>query len=323
MENAKSQLESTVTQVDRARKHVEAGALPISALMDLQAQEARNDLNVINAENALRLSFLQLKQVMLLPGDVELDVVVPEIELNEADLADVNAQKVYEIAEATMPEVKSADLQVQSADYGIALSKANYYPRLTLTGGMNTRYSSLQKDNGQLERPGTSSTVQIGYVGSTFDPVFTVVDDVNRVEYPTQDILADNFGQSVALGLSIPIFNNYAVNSGVQRAKIAREQAALNAKQTRQTLRQTIETAYNDVYSSGKSYQSSVRQVAAQEESFRATKQRYDNGAANYAEYELAENNLFQARSDLLRAKYNYIFKLKVLDFYQGKPIDF
>ena len=291
--------------------------------MDLQAQQARNELNVINAENALRLSLLQLKQVMLLPGDVELDVVVPEIELSENDLAGINAHKVYEIAEATMPEVKSADLQVQSADIGISLSKANYYPRLTLSAGMNTRYSSLQKDNGRLERPGTTSIVPIGAVGTTGDLVYTQIEDVNRVDYPVQDVLADNFGQSVALGVSIPIFNNYLVNSGVQRAKITRDRAALNAKQTRQTLRQTIETAYNDVYSSGKSYQSSVRQVEAQEESFRSTKQRYDNGAANFSEYELAENNLLQARSDLLRAKYNYIFKLKVLDFFQGKPVDF
>jgi outer membrane protein len=109
----------------------------------------------------------------------------------------------------------------------------------------------------------------------------------------------------------------------VQRAKVAKDRAEILAEQTRQNLRQIIETAYNDVYSSGKAYQSSLKQVAAQSESFRATKQRYDNGAANYTEYELAENNLFQARSDLLRAKYNYIFKLKILDFYQGKPIDF
>ena len=211
LENSKSQLASTDSQVDRARKQVDAGALPLSALMDLQAQQARNELNVINAENALRLSLLQLKQVMLLPGDVELDVVVPEIELSENDLAGINAHKVYEIAEATMPEVKSADLQVQSADIGISLSKANYYPRLTLTAGMNTRYSSLQKDNGRLERPGTTSIVPIGAVGTTGDIVYTQVEDVNRVDYPVQDVLADNFGQSVALGVSIPIFNNYLV----------------------------------------------------------------------------------------------------------------
>jgi outer membrane protein len=101
------------------------------------------------------------------------------------------------------------------------------------------------------------------------------------------------------------------------------EQAEINSEFARQTLRQTIETAYNDVYSSAKAYQSSLRRVEAQEESFRAMQQRYDNGAANATDYELAENNLFQARSDLLRAKYDYIFKLKILDFYQGKPIDF
>ena len=135
--------------------------------------------------------------------------------------------------------------------------------------------------------------------------------------------MENNFGQSLSLGVSIPIFNNLQVNSNVQRAKIVKDQADILAEQTRQTLRQTIERAYNDVYSSGKAYQSSVKKVEATEESFRAMKQRYDNGAANATDYELAENNLFQAKSDLLRAKYDYIFKLKILDFYQGKPIDF
>ena len=323
LENAKSQLASTTTQLDRTRKQVEAGALPISSLMDMQAQQASNELNVITAENALNLSLLQLKQSMLLPGNVQLDVVIPEIELSEADLVGLEAQSVYEIAEATMPEVKSADLQIESAERGISVAKGNYYPRLTLSGGINSNYSSLIADRGLVEKTGTVTNVPIGFVQSSLEPVVTQIEDRVTTDYPFNQILSDNFGQNVSLGLSIPIFNKYQVNSSVQRAKIAKDQAEILAEQTRQTLRQNIETAYNDVYSSGKAYQSSLKQVEAQTESFRATKQRYDNGAANYAEYELAENNLFQAKSDLLRAKYGYIFKLKILDFYQGKPIDF
>ena len=155
------------------------------------------------------------------------------------------------------------------------------------------------------------------------DLVLTPTDEFVVLPYSTGRQLENNFGQSISLGVSIPIFNNYQVNSNVQRAKIVKEQADIIAEQTRQTLRQTIERAYNDVYSSGKAYQSSAKKVEATEESFRAMKQRYDNGAANATDYELAENNLFQAKSDLLRAKYDYIFKLKILDFYQGKPIDF
>ena len=323
LENALTQLESTNTQLERTRKQVDAGALPISSLLDLQAQKASNEVQVIQAENNLNLSYLQLKQALMLPGDVDLDVVVPEIELDTMNFVDVNAQKVYEIAEATMPDVRSADLQIQSADIAVRVAKANYMPRLTLNAGINSNYSSLLKENGRIQNTGIVTPVPIGYVQSTGAAVVTPIEERVRVDYPVGDILIDNFGQGVSLSLQIPIFNNLQTNSAVQRAKIAREQAGLQAAQVRQNLRQTIEIAFNDVYSSGKTYQSSLKQVVAQEEAFRATKQRFDNGATNYAQYELAEDNLFRARSDLIRAKYNYIFKLKILDFYQGKPIDF
>ena len=324
LENAKSQLLSTTTQLDRTRKQVDVGALPISSLMDMQAQQAGNEVTVINAENALTLSFLQLKQAMMLPGNVELDVVIPEVELSKSDIEGLKAQEVYEIAESTMPEVKSADMQIESAVHGIAIAKGNYYPRLTLSGGINTNYSSLIADRGLVERNGVFTNVPIGFVQATNETVLSnPVEGFETLDYPLGQILSDNFGQSISLGLSIPIFNKYQANSAVQRAKITKDRADIIAEQTRQNLRQTIETAYTDVFSSGKSYQSSLKQVEAQTEAFRATKQRYDNGAANYTEFELAQNNLFRAKSDLLRAKYSFIFKLKILDFYQGKPIDF
>ena len=324
LENAKSQLLSTTTQLERTRKQVDAGALPISSLMNMQAQQAANEVTVINAENALTLSYLQLKQAMMLPGNVDLDIVVPEIELSEADVEGLKAQEVYEIAETTMPEVKSADMQIESAQRGIAIAKGNYYPRLTLSGGISTNYSSLIADRGLVERNGIFTNVPIGFVQGTNETVLSnPIEGFTTVDYPFSQILSDNFGQSISLGLSIPIFNKYQANSAVQRAKISKDRADIFAEQTRQNLRQNIETAYTDVFSSGKSYQSSLKQVEAQTEAFRATKQRYDSGAASYAEFELAQNNLSQSRSDLRRAKYSFIFKLKILDFYQGKPIDF
>jgi outer membrane protein len=328
LENAKLQLESTTSQMDRTKKQVEAGSLPMSNLLDLQSQVATSELNVINAENNLNFSYLQLKQVMQIPGSQPLGIEIPEIELSEADLADVNPNRVYEAAVATMPEVKSADSNIESTIMGVKVAKAGLYPRVTLSAGMNTNYSSIAKDRGNLRDPifsGIIVTDTIGYVNgpSPQDLVLRDRPEFAFGPYSTIDQLNDNFGQSLGIGISIPIFNNLQVNASVQRAKIAKDQAQIVAEQTRQNLRQTIERAYNDVYSSGKAYQSSIKRVEAQAESFRATKQRFDNGAANATEYELAENNLFQARSDLLRAKYDYIFKLKILDFYQGKPIDF
>ena len=322
-EIAKSQLESTTSQKVRTEKQVNAGALPRSSLLDLQSQVASSELNVINAENNVNFSVLQLKQVMQIPAFQPLEIEIPEIELNESDLADLNPQRVYEIALATMPEVKSADKNVESALRSIKVSQGSYYPRIFLSAGLSTNYSSIAADRGLIENTGNTVLREIGFVETSGDLVLTPTDEFVLLPYSTSQQLENNFGQSISLGVSIPIFNNYQVNSNVQRAKIVKNQADIIAEQTRQTLRQTIERAYNDVYSSGKAYQSSTKKVEAQEESFRAMKQRYDNGAANATDYELAENNLFQAKSDLLRAKFDYIFKLKILDFYQGKPIDF
>jgi outer membrane protein len=123
------------------------------------------------------------------------------------------------------------------------------------------------------------------------------------------------------LTLQIPIFNGLSVRSNIQRAAINREIADINLIETKNSLRQIVETAYNNAYAAIKTYESTEKQVKARDEVFRITKQRYDAGAVNFVDYQIAENNLFQAQSDLLRAKYDFIFRKKVLDFYQGLPL--
>lgn len=324
MHNAETQYNSTKSQLERTQKQVAAGSLPRSAELDLIAQLASNELNVINAENNLLISLLQLKQSMLLPGSAQLGVIIPEIELDSSMLADINAQNIYKLAETNMPEIRSADGQIAAAEIGIEVAKGNYYPSLRLNAGISTNYSSIVADRGTFESDGTTIDIPTGsFVGtSAGTPIVRPGPNGAFVDYPTGQQLNDNIGQFVSLSLSIPIFNNYQANAQVQRAKISRERAVVQAQQARQQLRQTIETSSNDALSAAKSYVSSFKRVEAQEESFRATKQRYENGAANYTEYQIAENNLFQSKSDLLRAKYSFIFRLKILDFYQGKPIE-
>ncbi|MCF6360755.1 MAG: TolC family protein [Cyclobacteriaceae bacterium] len=325
LNNAQKQYSSTNSQLDRTQKQVAAGSLPRSAELDLVAQLANNELNVINADNNLQISLLQLKQSMLLKGNASLGVVIPEIELDSSMLANINAQRIYKEAELTMPEIRSADGQIAAAEIGIDVAKGSYYPSLRLNAGVNTNYSSIIADRGRFEGDGTMIDIPTGsFVGSSAagSPIVRQTQNGQIVDYATGRQLSDNFGQFVSLNLSIPIFNNYQANAGVQRAKITREQAIVQAQQARQVLRQTIETASTDALSAAKSYVSSFKRVEAQEESFRATQQRFQNGAANYTEYQVAENNLFQSKSDLLRAKYSFIFRLIILDFYQGNPIE-
>lgn len=329
LENAKFQLNSSQQQYERTKKQVAAGALPKSNELNLDAQVATNELNVITRENTLILSLLQLKQVLQLPASTPFDVIVPEIEVEDLIL-DQDRNEIYEIARATMPEIKSAALRVEGAEYAVKAARGNLYPRLSLNGGINSNYSSAS-DRARFISDGGEPTItypQIGVVEGTGTPVYTVdpvsVPSGYMVDgYGRSDQLQDNIFRQLTLGLTIPIFNGYQSKAAYQRSVINQKLAAVSAKEVDNTLRQNVETAYNEALAASKTYNSSLRQVSAREEAYRMTKQRFDIGAVPYVEYQVAENDLFQAKSDLVRAKYDFILKKKVLDFYQGKPLEY
>jgi outer membrane protein len=321
-ENAKFQLNSSQQQLERIKKQVAAGALSRSNELNQEAQVATNELNVVNRENTVNFTLLQLKQALQLEAGIPLDVVVPEINV-EALTIDQSREEVYGIAYQAMPEIRRDNLRVESSQYAIKAAKGNLYPRLTLNGGINTYYSSASETrfvpDGTLRQDSTPY-----YVGNTMDRVYAVgVNGEFKNTYLVKDQLKDNVARYINISLTIPIFNGFQSKAGVQRSVINKELAAITAKQTANTLRQNIETAYNDAVAASKTYTSSLKQTQAREEAARMVSQRYEAGAANYVEYQVAENDLFQAKSDLVRAKYDFIFRKKLLDFYQGKPIEF
>lgn len=283
--NAEYQLKSSQEQLERIKKQVSAGSLPLSNQLNQEAQVATNEVNLINQENALNLSLLQLKQSMQIGGATLIDVVVPPIELEDLVL-DNSPEQVYGMAIGTMPEIKSANLRVQSADFALKAAKGNILPRLSANGSAQTNYSELSP-------------------------------------FPFSDQVNNNLYKNIGLNLTVPIFNGLQSRSAVQRAAVTKEVANITKQETENTLRQSIETAYNDALSASKTYAASLKQVNAREEAYRMTKQRFEIGAANYVEFRISENDLFQAKSDLARAKYNFIFRKKLLDFYQGKSIEF
>ncbi|HYG02644.1 MAG TPA: TolC family protein [Chryseosolibacter sp.] len=325
VENASLQLASSQQQLDRTRIQVDLGALPLSEKLNLEAQVATNELNLVNQQNALALSILQLKQAMQMQASEELDVEIPALEPQDLIL-DQDRDEVYGIAREIMPEVKSSKLKIESSYYAMKVAKGALVPRLTLNGSLNTNYSKNSESQFVSDGGFTLGTSPLGYAqdGATQIPVYGIrptgaISDV----YMFDDQVKDNLYKSVGFQLTIPIFNNYTSRASFQRSVISNEQAKINAQEIDNTLRQNIETAYNDAIAASKSYQSALKQVTARDEAFRMMKQRHDIGAANYVEYQVAENNLFQAKSDLARAKYNYIFRKKLLDFYQGKPLDY
>lgn len=323
--NSNFQLNSSQQQLERIRKQVEAGGLPLGDQLNQEATVATNEVNLINQENALNLSLLQLKQAMQLPGGTPLQVEIPEIQPEDLILED-NPEQIYAIAIETMPEVKSAQLKVESADLALKANKGNLYPRLSLNGSIASNYSSAS-DNARFAPDGTFSLTSspIGRVTATGDDVFGFQPNSSLISegYGRRDQLQDNVFKSISLSLSIPLFNGLQNRTNVQRAAINREIADITQQETKNALRQTIETAYNDALAAAKSYSASLKQVKAREEAYRMSKQRFESGAINSFEFQISENELFQSKSDLSRAKYDFIFKKKILDFYQGKPIDY
>lgn len=321
-DNARFQLASSQVQLERIIKQVAAGALPKAEELNQEAQVATNEVNLVNQENGLNLALLQLKQAMQLPASTPMRVEVPDLSADDLVL-DQTPEEIYAIAENVMPEIRAAVLRVESADYALKSARGSFYPRVALQGSAQTNYSSAS--DGPITAPdGGTIQRQIGYTASN-EAVFTDVGTTTVVSnsYGERDQLQDNLSKSIGIGVTIPIFNGWQTRGSVQRAVISKSVADINAEQARNTLRQTIETSYNDALAASKTYSSALKQVNAREEAYRMTKQRYELGAVNYVEYQIAENNLFQAKSDLARAKYNFIFRKKILDLYQGKTIEY
>jgi outer membrane protein len=322
LDNSRFQLESAQEQLGRIKKQVEAGALPKSNELNQEAQVATAEVTLINQENALNLSLLQLKQLLQIPGGEQIDVEIPSI--NTEDLVLENSpEQIFGIAKELMPEIKSAMLRVQSAGYGLRSVRGNFYPRLTFTAAAQSNYSSISNTARTSISGFELGADPIGLVGPTsqpvyaYQPVYTVVSP----DYNTRAQLSDNIFKTFNLQLNIPLFNGLQARAAVQRAVVTKKIAEVTRQESENTLRQSIETAYNDALAASKSYAASMKQVNARNEAYRMTKQRFEIGASNYVEYRISENDLFQAKSDLARAKYNFIFRKKLLDFYQGKSI--
>lgn len=321
--NARFQLESSQTQLDRMKILVESGAMPITNQLQLESQLASNEVSVINAQNGVDLAFLSLKQGMLLPASEDIDIEAPNINVEGEEQLAGSTQEIYDIAADAQPDIKSADLGVDAAVLGIKIAQGGMSPVVSLGGGFSTNYSDAFSE--RFVSDGTTSTQVVPTSLSTAsgEAVFLSEEAPNgSVEnFGYGDQFDENLSWNLGIGISIPIFNGLQTRSNIQRSQIALAQAEINAVEQRNILRQNIESAYADALAASKTYEASVRQVSALEETFRSLENQYNLGAANFTDYQVASNNLFQARSDLLRSKYDFVFKKKILEFYQGKSL--
>lgn len=295
VKNAENQMNVTSGQIDRIKKLVDAGSLPEGNLREIEAQYATEELQLINAQNQLSITKLNLAQVLRLEDASNFDVLTPNLSTFQGVSELISPEALYLTALETMPEVKSAEYNYYSAEKSKDIARGGYSPSLSVTGSIGSGFSENNKE---------------------------FVDGELKVK-PFSNQLDDNFNKSIGFRLNIPLFNGLNSRTNVQRAKIQLNIAELNLENTKLQLRQNIETAHNEAVAALKRYKAAEKSVNALQLSFNYTKQRFDVGLLNSFDFNNEKNRLNNSESELLQAKYEYIFKTKVLDFYQGKAINF
>lgn len=328
-----SRVASSQAQVARTQILLKAGSVAESNLLDSQSQLASDESNVITATNQRDIARLNLVQLLNLDGSATATFQLDTPQLPDPDAEapySLDLNQTFETAANTLPEIKAAELRVQSARRGIDLARGGYYPRLSMFGSVVTGFSSS-----------ATSRVLTGDSTATVLPVYQY-DPLNpggppmltnfAVIGPQQarysllpagflNQLGDNVGRTVQFALTIPVLNGLQVRTNVQRALINEDVSRVRAEQARLTLRQSIEQAYVDARAAQQQYAAAKRQVAALTLSQRNAEIRFNNGLLNGTDFNIAKNNLTFAESNRIQAKYSFIFRRKVLDFYQGKPL--
>lgn len=318
VEMAANQLDVTRQQVDRTAKLVDAGTLARGSLLTIQAQEATEELQLVNAENQLRIAYLDLMQLLDLREDVDFEVEVPDVELIPSETIQFSPMQIFDTAAQIQPSIISADMQVASAEKTHEIARGGRYPRLGLSGSMATGYSEARLRIVDANDLDPKYAGQTGSVEALFAPKFA---GIETEVIPFRDQIDENLNRSIGVFLQIPIFNNFQVRSNINRTQISLENSRLQRQIIRDQLYKTIEQAHQDAHAALQRYRATEKNVQALEESFRYTEQRFNVGMVNTIEYNDAKNRLSAAQSELLQAKYEYVFRVQVLDFYIGRPI--
>ncbi len=317
-ENARLQFELTTKQVDRTRKMLAAGAVAQNVLLNLEAQAAAEEYQLTTMETQEEMAILTLMQFLDMPAHSGFEIFVPEIEISQISLP-YTAEYICAYAEQHQPEIKSAELRLESARKTHDISKGAYSPNLSFGFSMGTGYS------------GASQTLTgYNYVGmdtigmTTGSPPEYVLSPVFQYLYEPisfKEQIDRNFNRTIGFNLTIPIFNSLQTYGNVKKSKINIYVAEANLQQSKLNLNKTIYQAHLDAVSALKLYNSALRQVEATKSSFRLAEERFELNDMIMLDYQDAKVKLNQAQSDLLRAKYELIFKMKVLDFYMGNEI--
>lgn len=324
LHNQEERIEVTRNQLERTAKLVDAGTLARNSLLEIEAQLATDELNIVNARNNLESTHLQLMQLLYLSPTQKFGIERPDLGEPNVNQSIIRLEEIYEAAEKTQPFIRSADLRVRSATLGEKIAQGRKRPSLTLNGNVGSGHSSAARSLIGTEQ------------GFNTIPIFIrqISDDPIAVEFPSStpifadsysyfDQISDNLRGTFSLGMSVPIFNRRQIKSGEERAKLSSIQAQNTAEISRQQLQQQIQQAYLNVNNAASQYRQIKKQLEALQLAFENSEKQFNLGVINSVDYLIAKSNLDQANNDLIRSKFDYIFRSKILDFYQGKPIGF
>ena len=284
---AKVQYEISTKQIENAKAKFEAGVKPKGDLLNAQSTAAADEQTVILYENTLNLALLDLAQLLQV-SPVGFDIEMLKVDSPSIGMLYNNPEDVYQKALTNRPEIKKAELDIETADLSVEIAKGAFLPSVSLGANVGTGYGFNLKNNSNI-------------------PYFTQLDD--------------NLGYGVSFNVNVPIFNRNQTKSNVNRQKINYEISKFGLENQKLQLQQTIQKAYYDARAAAKSFESAEKSLIAQKEAFRNAQESYNVGAMTQFDFDVVRNRFVNAEGGIIRAKYDYIFKTKVLKFYYGESI--
>lgn len=308
-------------QYERTNELVEAGMIPRGDLLDVKATVAADNQRLIAAENALLISKLSLAQLLQLDNFQEFDIVDADVITRESTILLEDPKVILDKAKETRVDLKIAQTNVQIAEKDVSIARGAYQPTLQGFYNFNTRAGYSDRVVGFAPNAANPTSV-IGYVDGTgqqvlqpnFSPILGKPDAVFKQ-------FSDNKGQSFGLSLTVPILNGFSARNNVFRSKIALERSKIALEQQELNLERTVFTAYTDTKGAQKSHEAAVTTFEARQNALNYAKERYEVGLMNVFDYNQAQTMFVNAQSEVLRTKYDYIFRTKILEFYFGIPI--
>ncbi len=325
--NTQKRIEQGKSQLLQMDKLIQAGTRPQNDRLDILAQMARNDQATVAAQNNLDLAYLNLKQVMQLDPSTDMKVSKPNINIPTGnDLEGVTLNSVFSTAVGRQPQIKAGELRQKSAEIGVRLARSGRLPSISWFGNLSTNYSTLARDilpGGILKD--VPSSLKVIIPPSTTPITITTFGDrySNPIEvkksYFSQ--LGSNFGQGVGISVSVPIYDQGRTNINEERTRLNTLNVQLSNQLTQNRLKNDIQVAIANARAAKKQYEASEKAAYASRIAYENIEKKFKVGASNTFELTSAKNTWDSTETDLIVAKYDYIFKLKVVDFYQGKRL--